>query len=62
MRILAREDVPIEDEVNDAEIDLFILKEIEKTNDLLREATIMHEILAKCLWQYKIQAIYNFKY
>ena len=62
MRILAREDVPIEDEVNDAEIDLFILKEIEKTNDLLREATIMHEILAECLWQYKIQEIYNFKY
>ena len=47
--ILAREDVPIEDEVNDVEIDLFILKENEKANDLLREATMMHELLAESL-------------
>ena len=52
---LAREDVPIEDEVNDAKSDLFILKEKEKANDHLWEVTTMHEILVESLWQYKIQ-------
>ena len=54
-RILAREDVPIADEENDAETDLFLLKENEKANDLLREATTMHETLAESLWQYKLR-------
>ena len=52
---LAREDVPIEDEVNDAKSDLFILKEKEKANDHLWEVTTMHEILVESLWQHKIQ-------
>lgn len=47
--------VPIKDEIIDGETDLFILKEDEKANNLLREATTMHEILAKKLWQYKIR-------
>ena len=53
-KILAREDMPIIEEENDAKIDLFLLREIEKANDLLREATTMHEILAENLWQYKL--------
>ena len=54
-RIIAREDAPIADEENDVETDLFILRENEKANDLLREATLMHELLAKSLWQYKLR-------
>ena len=54
-KILPREDMPIADEENDAKIDLFLLREIEKANDLLREATTMHEILAEYLWQYKLR-------
>ena len=54
-RILAREDVPIADEENDEETNLFLLRENEKANDLLREATAMHETLAESLWQYKLR-------
>ena len=53
--ILAREDMPIADEENDEEINLFLLRENEKANDLLREATTMHETLAESLWQYKLR-------
>lgn len=42
--ILARDDVPIPNKIND--VNLFLLGENEKTNDLLREATIMHDLLA----------------
>ena len=52
--ILAREDVPIVDEENNAETYLFLSKENEKANDLLQEATMIHEILAESLWQYKL--------
>ena len=54
-RILVREDMPIADEENDEETNLFLLRENEKANDLLREATMMHETLAKSLWQYKLR-------
>ena len=54
-KILAREDVSIANEENDAETNLFLLKENEKANDLLREATAMHETLAESLWQYKLR-------
>lgn len=54
-RILAREDMPIADEENDEETNLFLLRENEKANDLLREATTMHETLAESLWQYKLR-------
>ena len=47
--ILARKDVPIADEENDAETYLFLLRENEKANDFPREATIMHETLAESL-------------
>ena len=53
--ILAKEDVPIADEENDAETYLFLLRENEKANDLLREAIVMYEILAESLWQYKLR-------
>jgi hypothetical protein len=52
--ILAREDMSIADEENDADTNLFLLRENEKTNDLLRKATSMHETLAESLWQYKL--------
>ena len=53
-RILAMDDAPILDEVNDVESYLFLLRANEKANDLLKEATIMHELLAESLWHYKI--------
>jgi hypothetical protein len=31
------------------------LRENEKANDRLREATAIHEILAENLWQYKLR-------
>ena len=54
-RMLATEDAPIADEVNDKETEIFLLKENEKADDLLREATMMHELLAESLWQYKLR-------
>jgi hypothetical protein len=48
-RIIVREDMPIADEKNDADTNLFLLRENEKANDLLREATTMHETLAESL-------------
>lgn len=48
------DDAPILDEVNDVESYLFLLRANEKANDLLKEATIMHELLAESLWHYKI--------
>lgn len=53
-RIMARGDAPILDEVNDVKINLFLLREIEKEIDLLKEATIIYNLLAENLWQYKI--------
>jgi hypothetical protein len=54
-KILAREDVPIADEENDVETNLFLLRENEKANDLQWEATAMDETLAESLWQYKLR-------
>ena len=54
-KILGREDVPIVDKENDADTNLFLLKKMENANDLLWEATAMHETLAKNLWQYKLR-------
>jgi hypothetical protein len=48
-KILAREDVPIAHEENDAESNLFLLRENEKANDLLRGATAIRETLAENL-------------
>ena len=53
-RILARHDALIPNKIIDVEINLLLLREIEKTNDILREATVMHNLLAKRLWRYKI--------
>ena len=53
-RILARHDALIPNKIIDVKINLLLLREIEKTNDILREATIMHNLLAKRLWRYKI--------
>ena len=49
------EDMPIADEENDADTNLFLLRKNEKANDLLWEATTMHETLAESLWQYKLR-------
>jgi hypothetical protein len=54
-KMLATEDAPIEDEVNDEEIEIFLLKETKKANNLLREVTVMHELMAENLWLYKLR-------
>ena len=54
-RMLATEDAPIADEVNNEEPKKILLKENEKANDLLREVTVMHELMAENLWQYKLR-------
>lgn len=48
-RILARDEALIPKKVNDMEIGLFLLRKNEKSNDLLREATIMHNLLGESL-------------
>jgi hypothetical protein len=53
-RMLATEDAPIADEENDEETKKYIKKN-KKANDLLREATVLHELLAESLWQYKLR-------
>ena len=53
--ILGNEDTSIQDEINDEEIEIFILKENEKTNDLLWKITKMHKLMAESLWQYKLR-------
>ena len=54
-RILNRDDFMATNEANDEEIEAFLLKENERAEDLLREATTMHKVLAKSLWYYKIR-------
>ena len=54
-RISYRENSEITDDIDDGEVEAFIVKENEKAVDLLREATRMHEILAKSLWHSKLQ-------
>jgi len=39
----------------DREIETFFIKENEKDENLLHEATMMHEVIAKSLWHYKIK-------
>ena len=48
-KVLARNDALILNDINDVESNLFLLRENEKANDLLSEATIMHNLLAKSL-------------
>lgn len=52
--IIAREDAPIADEINNVN-KLILLGENEKIYGFLREATMMHKLLAKRVWQYKLQ-------
>lgn len=51
---MARVDAPISNEINDVKTFLFLLREYEKTNDLLRVTTVTHNLLAENLWQLKI--------
>ena len=54
-RISYRENSEFTDDIDDGEVEAFLVKENEKAVDLLREAIIMHEILAKSLWHSKLQ-------
>jgi hypothetical protein len=38
----------------DAEVEAFLIKHDEKDIDLLREATMAHESIAKALWEYNL--------
>ena len=58
-KIMARDDALIPDEINNVKTNLFWLRENEKANDLLRGATIMHNLLAESVWQYRIQYKYG---
>lgn len=53
-KVLTKEDAPIANEVNKCEHISFFVKKTEKVNDFLRNATVMHKLLAEGLWQYKI--------
>ena len=48
-RILNRDDFIVANEVNNEEIKMFLLKENERVANLLCEAKIMYEVLAKIL-------------
>lgn len=52
--IIAREGVQIVDYIDDV---VFLLGENEKTNNTLRKAIVMHNLLAKSMWKYKIRNI-----
>lgn len=54
-RILTNDDTSILDELKDIKTNLFLLQANEKANDLLKKTTVMHILLAKRLWQYKIR-------
>jgi len=54
-RISYRENSEFTDDIDDGEVEAFLVKENEKAVDLLREATRMHEILVKSLWHSKLQ-------
>ena len=53
--IVIREDISISDEVNDVEIYSVLLRKNKKANDLLHEAIVIYDFLAKSFWQYKLQ-------
>jgi hypothetical protein len=38
----------------DVEIEVFLIKQDEKDEGLLREATMAHESIAKALWEYNL--------
>jgi hypothetical protein len=48
-RISYRENSEFTDDIDDGEVEAFLMKKNEKVVDLLREATKMHEIMAKSL-------------
>ena len=54
-KIVNRDDFMVENEVNDEEVEALLLKKNERIEDLLHKATIMHKVLTKSLWHYKIQ-------
>ena len=54
--ILAKKKVPIANKVNDIETEN-LLREIKKTSDLVNKVIVMHNLLAKSLWQYRLQNI-----
>ena len=54
-RIPYRKNSKFTDNIDDEEVQASLVKKNEKTINLLREATRMHEILAKTLWHYKLQ-------
>lgn len=45
--IVIREDISISDEVNDVEIYSVLLRKNKKANDLLHEAIVIYDFLAK---------------
>ena len=53
-RILNRDDFIVANKVRNEEKEAFLLKENERAEDFLCEATIIHKVLAKNLWQSKI--------
>ena len=53
--IFYRENSKFTDDIDDGEVEAFLVKENGKVVDLFREATRMHEILAKSLWHSKLQ-------
>jgi hypothetical protein len=41
-------------EETNEEVEFFLIKQDEKDIDLLREATMAHESIAKALWEYNL--------
>lgn len=48
-KIPTKEDVTVVDKINDVELNNFLLRKINKTNDFLLKATMMHETLLESL-------------
>ena len=53
-KISYRENSEFTNDIDDGEVETFLVKENGKAVDLLCEATRMHEILAKSLWHSKL--------
>jgi hypothetical protein len=54
-RISYRENSELTNDIDDGEVETFVVMKNEKAVDLLREATRMYKILAKNLWYSKLQ-------
>jgi hypothetical protein len=46
----------------DVEVEAFLIKQDEKDLDLLREATMAHESIAKALWEYNLSKEYTIQF